>query len=343
MYHVYIVNGTDYGINMSSGTLDLASSEILGMDEDGVYISGATGNGNNFSSPVRIMASDIHGNTTSGVHTLVNIYIDFSDLRDNGLGLYVEGGKAWVRSSHLFDNDSGAWFGSGSDIASVSSNSITNNENYGIFSESSADIHAEQNYWSGNGTNCSPSGDPLFCDTELPEGHYLNVDGEGYRVSSVKNYLSLYCPFHGHRIGWSGDPQYTDEWDDSISLWNTLDDVTIEEDSDDTQLTVSTTTDSDLPWSGLWSQVSGSNNSDTIQLNTFYLNGKTSNEKINVISHELGHALGLSHSPLGNMMYYCSSCQATTQTVLGTQDEADYDFMKDNNTVLYYWTEIYKE
>jgi hypothetical protein len=52
------------------------------------------------------------------------------------------------------------------------------------------------------------------------------------------------------------------------------------------------------------------------------LTNKTFAEIQNLATHELGHALSLHHSYLGNVMYYKNS----TQTTLGTQDILDYNY-----------------
>jgi hypothetical protein len=59
-----------------------------------------------------------------------------------------------------------------------------------------------------------------------------------------------------------------------------------------------------------------------IQFNPYYMDQYDASYKQNVATHELGHALGLWHSYLGNMM----NSYTTGTTTLGVQDKLDYDY-----------------
>jgi len=311
LYWTYIGQGTTYGVRQLTGTTTIANSEVTGMSH-GVTFSDSAGGMNNFNTAL-VLGSDIHNNSLSGVRAFVNVKVDFSDLRDNVNGLDMEDGSALVSSSRLFNNTNGALFGVNADGGSIVSNSITDNSQYGIYSATPYKIYAENNYWSGNTLgNCF--GDDLECDVTLPEPHYLNIDWWGNSTSSVLS---------NKYIGWSGDPQYTTEWASSTDLWNTLSPIIIQS-TTTPQLIVATTSISDLPYNAFWDP---NGPTDHIYLNSYFMDNQSAPIRVNVITHELGHALGLGHSPLGNMMYYCAACQLSPQTTLGSQDQTDYHYL----------------
>ena len=59
-----------------------------------------------------------------------------------------------------------------------------------------------------------------------------------------------------------------------------------------------------------------------ITLNPYYMSKYDANTQKSVITHELGHALGLGHSVLGQIM----NSYTTSVTSLGSQDMSDYDY-----------------
>lgn len=126
-------------------------------------------------------------------------------------------------------------------------------------------------------------------------------------------------------IRWGGSTQYSSEWNSSISTWNALGEINIAPDTWWTfeDLTVDDVYESSGSWTGRW--IYRSYWTDDIELNEYYLDYNTTNEKKNTITHELGHALGLAHSYYGNIMYYAQ----TSQTSLGSQDISDYNYLWD--------------
>jgi hypothetical protein len=325
LYRTYIDTGTTYGVNQIDGTLSVRNSEITGMDY-GVNAAGSTDYTDDpgINSPVQILASDIHGNEYAGIRSYVNTFVDFSDLRDNEKGFDMQDGRVRITSSRLFDNVDGFWMDGAQTLifkpASLSASSITNNSNYGVYNNINPiytqSVHAEWNYWDGNGTNCTALW--TWCGDALAYPHYINVDHSGNKIYSVND--------SNKTLGWSGTPYYTSEWNSSVSLWDELGEINIHENSTSTpELSVSAATTTDVSWNAMWSDESP----DTIYLNKYYMDYKTPTERINIIAHELGHALGLAHSYLTNVMYYSPGGPDSTQDNLGDQDEVDYDYMWD--------------
>lgn len=74
---------------------------------------------------------------------------------------------------------------------------------------------------------------------------------------------------------------------------------------------------SDLSWVGLYQNKSGA---DIITMNDHYVSQYNACMRTDVALHELGHALGLSHSTLGQVMY----AQVQDVCSLQSHDIADY-------------------
>lgn len=75
-----------------------------------------------------------------------------------------------------------------------------------------------------------------------------------------------------------------------------------------------------MVWPGQWYAIG--NAADLIEFNTYYMDNYTTAEKQNVVTHELGHALGIGdHYDTSNIMMYGV---VTGRTTLATHDITDY-------------------
>ncbi len=161
----------------------------------------------------------------------------------------------------------------------------------------------------------------------IPKGVILSLvlvfsmTGTALAATYVLGYSSVDS---SKKIEWGGSTSYTTEWNAGIATWNAKSKVKISADTIWTleDVTVSDKYDKAVTWDGVWTY-KGSCCRETLQLNSYYFSSYASAQKQHVTTHELGHALGLGHSTLGQVMYYLSS----SVTALGSQDNSDYNYL----------------
>jgi hypothetical protein len=236
-------------------------------------------------------------------------------------GIYESSGAMTVIASDIHHHSVGIQVGG---TASIGSSWIHNNSSYGLYNSTAAtsSLNAIYNYW-GDASgpyhaiyNASGTGDTVSnhvdFDPWLEEMHYLYVVN-GALITAVDN---------SKDIDWGGTSDYMSAWYGGVDLWNSLGDVTIATDTVFTveDLTISDVNEPSEAFVAVYNPNSSPN--DTIQFNDYYMASSTAALHLNATAHELGHALGLWHSYLGNMM----NSFATSTTTLGYQDILDYDY-----------------
>ena len=121
----------------------------------------------------------------------------------------------------------------------------------------------------------------------------------------------------GKHLDWDGSTAYQNEFNAGVNTWNAYRSGVIRQDTwyYDCDVTISDYYESNTDVCAI------TFSSGIIQFNSFQMNTKTSQERQNICTHELGHALGLAHNQVGDVMYpYCSSV-----TTLSDNDKASYD------------------
>ena len=307
-------NSYIYGIAQTSGTTTATGIEIANNTGGyGFYITGGD---------VAIASSTIHNNYT---------------------GLYlITAGNLEITASNIYSNaHDGIRQSSGTVTTTVTDSAIYDNGDYGAYSSffSPATFIAENNYW----------GAWIAADLGKNTGPYhatLNPNGGGDTITSYIDfepytvaYLfdpadSDYSPpavnIDALEMKWSSSTVYSTEWQNGINVWNssTTGAVSISYIASpaSADLLVHDVDDPLVIWSGLW--VPGEEpphillNEDENRL------GSASTEQIQCITtHELGHAVGLAHGVVDNIMYY--DCTAG-QVEPGTQDLHDHGYVWDN-------------
>lgn len=225
--------------------------------------------------------------------------VDYSDIGANLEGIHTSGGYV---SAYRF-------------------NSIHNNVNYGINNTTSSSVSAQYNFW-GNSTG------PY---------HSTNTSGAGDTVSDYVDFSNWLSGTHyvipsnssvqDNRIDFNlGTSTYGIEMDEAAGNWNSLGSVTIASTTSvpDTELIVYDFSRSDVVFVGQHAHSSFFPvTRDTLIINNYFMGSLSHDGKVHVLMHELGHALGLGHSLVGNIM----ERTANNQTAFGAQDLYDYYYL----------------
>ncbi len=131
-----------------------------------------------------------------------------------------------------------------------------------------------------------------------------------------------YCLVNSSKLIFNAAPSsYSSEISSSATAWDSLNKIDLI--STSSQVYDVKIVDKDLEdvaWKG---ETKFDTSPGQIWLNSYYLDQDPTDEKLNTIMHEMGHALGLTHSFTGNIMYY----NQTAQSTFGSQDLNDFNYI----------------
>ncbi len=284
--------------------------------------------------------------------TLNARYTDISYSSD--YGIYSTGGATTVTESAIHDNDYGLYITGGT--VTVASSTIYNNATSSAWKTGSPTSTMKWNFWGGwyplDDTYDGSSEKNTSTENAGPWHATQNTSGTGAKISDyidADNYYTAYLS-HPNVNTWSplavytntstyvmrvgSSTQYQTQLEDGIDTWNdtTVGYINLEKASSypNSQWDVAAAdiTSSTLDWAGLyvprgwaWFYIPSSTSIAHIYFNTARM-GVEMNKQC-VTTHELGHALGLAHSPEGNLMD--QTCQiGSSQTNLSAQDISDF-------------------
>lgn len=144
-----------------------------------------------------------------------------------------------------------------------------------------------------------------------------------HSTSAATHYVSGISSVDGTIIAWGGTTAYATQCAFAMSTWNALGKISITPDTvwviEDLKFKDIDSSSFLYRWAASWQQNIGA---DYLYLNKYYMKSETSTGKQSICTHELGHALGLAHSIIANVMY-----ASPTITTLGSQDKSDYSYL----------------
>jgi hypothetical protein len=278
----------------------------------GGYTGGRSTQLKNDKGIVQITNSEIATGTTNGIFNEYDIFVT----------------ALTVVACDIHGHTNGIYTNTNSNVA-INSNSIHGNSSFGLYNSSFFNVDADYNYWGDSSgpynasQNASGTGNAVSNDVDfipyLTQVHYIWKDSNGFN-SAVDS---------GKHINFSiGTTVYTDAWYRAVSIWNTYGNSV-----GGVIIATSTATSSpvlqleDLPYDS--SSIIGGQYYPLEQKLKFqpYAMGSTTDSSLwdtqtNIATHELGHALGLWHSYLGNMM----NSYVIGTTTIGIQDKSEYDY-----------------
>ena len=146
---------------------------------------------------------------------------------------------------------------------------------------------------------------------------------------AVVHYTLGYSSVDENEIRWGGGSKYAGALANAIAAWNARGRVNIAPDTAWTyeDLHISDVNSNVGVWNGVTGMTTPYAGTDTLKINTFYLDPQNNSRKQNTITHELGHSLGIAHSPITNPVTNIMAPAQSEQMLLGPQDISDYRFL----------------
>ncbi|MCK9351148.1 MAG: M43 family zinc metalloprotease [Candidatus Paceibacterota bacterium] len=223
----------------------------------------------------------------------------------------------------------------------IASSTISNGYSYGIWHQSGTTNLTQSSLF---GFGIEAYHNPSYATTTATNNYWGSLDGpynpkynpNGNQNSAVSDYVTFW-PWLGQThylnstnsvdggksMHWEYDAgstqQFSTQLEYGIGTWNALGGVNIAPYvwwQNILDLTIYEVDDVNKAVAAYWGAY------DKIEYNKYYMNDYSSSLKQMIVTHELGHALGLHHSYVGNIMIFTG----TSQTSLGTQDIGDYTY-----------------